>query len=117
MTDTDDIDVREERSEGMTILSPLGEIDLARAPSLRVHLSRALDTTPERLIIDLAEVPYMDSVALEGLVAAAEDLSSRSATLKLVNVSPTCREILELTGQASRFQFFPSVQDAVRSFL
>jgi hypothetical protein len=37
--------------------------------------------------------------------------------LKLVNVQSNCREVLELTGLADRFQFFDDVQDAVKSFL
>jgi len=59
----------------------------------------------------------MDSTALNGLVAAADEMAARGTRLKLVAVSPTCREVLELTGLSQRFQFFEDPQDAVRSFL
>ena len=48
------------------------------------------------------------------------DLRARGeglARLKLVGVPPTCREIFEITGLSNHFQFFESVEDAVRSFL
>lgn len=70
-----------------------------------------------RVVISMKSVGYMDSIALEGLVSAADELSERSQQLKLAGVTPTCREILELTGLAGRFQFFKDVDAAVRSFL
>lgn len=70
-----------------------------------------------RVVIDMNEVGYMDSAALEGLIETANELSERSQQLKLAGVTPTCREILEITGLSSRFQFFQSVDAAVRSFL
>ncbi len=59
----------------------------------------------------------MDSVAVEGLLAATDELADRAVNLKLASVPSTCREILELTGVSGRFSFFQDVQDAVRSFL
>ncbi|MCH7701828.1 MAG: STAS domain-containing protein [Planctomycetes bacterium] len=70
-----------------------------------------------RLVLSLSEVPYLDSRALEALLDCSDALRARSAPLKLAAVSPTCREIMQLTGLADRFQFFEQVQDAVRSFL
>ena len=70
-----------------------------------------------RVVFAMQEVPYMDSGAIEGLLAATDELADRAANLKLANVPQTCREILELTGVSGRFSFFEDVQDAVRSFL
>ncbi len=70
-----------------------------------------------RVVVAMREVPFMDSGAIEGLLAATDELADRAANLKLANVPQTCREILELTGVSGRFSFFEDVQDAVRSFL
>lgn len=70
-----------------------------------------------RIGIDMHEVPYMDSQALDGLLTAAEKLAERASCLKLAGVTPTCREIFELTGLASRFRFFKDAEDIVKSFL
>ena len=79
-------------------------------------LARAEGANP-RFVVGMSEVPYMDSMALEGLLSAAEVLQSRGVRLKLVGMSPTCREIVEITGLSNQFQLFESVEDAVRSFL
>jgi anti-anti-sigma factor len=70
-----------------------------------------------RVVVAMHEVPYVDSVSLEGLLDATESLTGRGMSLRLANVTPACREILELTGLSGRFRFFETVQDAVRSFL
>ncbi len=70
-----------------------------------------------RVVVGMKDVGYMDSAALEDLVAVAHDFHERGAQLKLANVTPTCREIFELTGLSGQFQFFESVDAAVRSYL
>ncbi len=70
-----------------------------------------------RIGVAMQEVPYMDSVALEGLLAVTEALNERASALKLSAVTPTCREIFELTGLSPRFRFFKDIEDVVKSFL
>ncbi len=77
----------------------------------------AISSRNPRVVVDMKDVGYLDSIALEGFVQVADELRSRSAQLKVSGVTPTCREILELTGLGDRFQFFESVDGAVRSFL
>lgn len=108
-----------ERSQIGTVevLAPQGVLTDEDATEFSDVLNERLSGANPRLIVSLQEVPYMDSLALDGLVKAADDMIDRGARLKLVAVSPTCREILELTGLAGRFQFFEDPNDAVRSFL
>jgi anti-anti-sigma factor len=82
----------------------------------KLLLERLRSPNP-RVVVVLQDVPYMDSAALEGLLSATQELADRATSLKLAAVTPTCREILELTGLAGRFRFFKDVQDAVKSFL
>lgn len=80
-------------------------------------LAERADAPNPRIVICLAEVPYMDSAALEGIVTAADRLNGRASSLKVAAATPTCREIFELTGVAGQLRFFRDVQDAVRSYL
>ena len=77
----------------------------------------SLRSSNPRVVVVLKEVQYVDSIALEGLADASDELSTRAMQLKLVQVPSICRETIELTGLAGRFQFFDEVQDAVKSFL
>lgn len=80
-------------------------------------LRSSLGSRNPRVVVDMKDVGYMDSTAMEGLVNVSDELRTRSAQLKLCGVTPTCREILELAGLNDRFQFFEDVDGAVRSFL
>ncbi len=99
------------------VRSPAGPLVDEDAQAFADMLSVAVDAPHPRLVVSLDEVPYMDSIALEALVTAAERMHDQNQQLKLACVPPTCREILELTGLACRFQIFEDVQDAVRSFM
>jgi anti-anti-sigma factor len=99
------------------VFTPVGAlVDEDAEVFCRTLLERLRSPNP-RLVIAMSEVPYMDSTALEGLLDATDDLAERAMCLKLVGVTPACREILELTGLSNRFRFFQDVQDAVKSFL
>ena len=79
-------------------------------------IDRVQSSNP-RIVLAMREVPFMDSVAIEGLLDATDALAGQASSLKLAGVTSTCREILEVTGVARRFSFFKEVSDAVKSFL
>ena len=109
--------VDEQQVGSAEVLSPIGAlVDQDGESFSRLLLERVRAPNP-RVVVSLQDVPYVDSVALEGLLDATDELAQRATTLKLVRVPPACREILELTDVAGKFSFFESVQDAVRSYL
>lgn len=101
------------------IFTPSGPLSDQDAESFckALHSRIASDTGGARVGIAMNDVPYMDSIALEGFLTATETLGERASCLKLAGLTPTCREIFELTGLSSRFRFFKDVEDIVKSFL
>ncbi len=99
------------------VFTPFGTLVDEEADKFAKFLAERLRSPNHRFVIDLSEVPYMDSVALEGLATAADELEARSMRLRLVSVPPACREIFELTGISPQFEFFEDAEQAVRSFL
>ncbi len=107
----------EEQVGTVSVLKPSGTLVAETAVEFTELLGDRTALPSARVVVSLADVPYMDSQALEGLLDVADGLASRATTLKLAGTSVTCREILELTGLTGRFQLFSDVEDAVRSFL
>jgi anti-anti-sigma factor len=99
------------------VFAPVGALVDQDAENFSKMLLKRVQSPNPRVVVSLHEVPYMDSVAVEGLLDATDELADRAASLKLVGVPPTCREVFELTGVSARFSFFKDVQDAVKSFL
>lgn len=99
------------------VLSPVGPLIDDDAKQFSKTLLERVKVPNPRLVVVLKEVPVLDSAALEALLDAADHLAPLATTLKLAELSPTCREVLELTGLAGRFRLFNETQDAVRSFI
>ncbi len=99
------------------VITPSGPLVDEDANTFVETLQTRLESPNPRLVLDMSEVPYMDSRGLEGLVETSYDLQQRGGRLRLASTTATCREILELTGQAQQFDFFDETKDAVRSFL
>ena len=99
------------------VLAPAGALVDEDAANFCTQLQRRLQSVNSRVVVSLQEVQYLDSIALEGLLNAADELEAQAARLKLANVNQTCREVFELTGISHRFAIFADIQDAVRSFL
>jgi len=99
------------------VFTPMGPlVDHDGETFSKVLLARVKSPNP-RIVLAMQDVPYADSSALEGLLDATDELRDGASSLKLAGVTPTCREIFELTGLSTRFRFFKDVQDAVKSFL
>jgi anti-anti-sigma factor len=106
----------DERQEGsITVLTPRGavigdEVSFVRSAVERLPLKA-------RLVISMKDVPYLDSSALEFLVDLNESLAASTQRLKFADTQPVTREIFHLTDLLDEFEFYDSVEDAVRSFL
>jgi anti-sigma B factor antagonist len=96
MTSGQEMNVEVEKRDQTVVASPVGEIDLARSPSLRTHLAEILAEKPTRLIIDLAQVPYMDSSGVATLVEALQQSRSKGCTLVLAGMQDRVRSVFEI---------------------
>ena len=96
MTDADEIEVLKESRDDATILRPVGEIDLSRAPALRTYLGAALADRPARLIIALDNVPYMDSSGVATFVEAMQLARNSGSRLVLCGLQDRVRSVFEI---------------------
>ncbi len=63
-----------ERLNGAVVVRLVGELDLYNAPEVRVALLKVCAEQPERLVVDLGEVDFVDSTALGVLIEARTKL-------------------------------------------
>ena len=70
-----------ERTDDATVVQLAGELDLYNAPELRETLVALAGESPARLVLDLAEVEFVDSTALGVLIEARARMENRKAFL------------------------------------
>jgi anti-sigma B factor antagonist len=70
-----------ERRNGAVVIHLVGELDLYNAPQVRAALLELCSEQPERLVVDLSEVDFVDSTALGVLIEARTTLADRQTFL------------------------------------
>ena len=91
-----------------------GELDLYNASELREALNGACADSPERVIVDLEEVEFIDSTALGVLIEARTKLENRRAFL-LASPALETRRALQISGLDRHFTVLESVSDALEA--
>jgi anti-sigma B factor antagonist len=80
-----------------------GEMDLRAASDLREHLLRALAEGHGNLVLDLAELSFIDSTIISVLIMARKRAVTLNGEVRLRNVPGRIQRILTITGIDSLF--------------
>ena len=89
-----------------------GELDLYNAAQVRSALSDACAQAPERLVVDLGEVEFMDSTALGVLIETRTKLDNRDGFL-LAAPGLETRRALQISGLDQLFTVHDTVPEAL----
>ena len=89
-----------------------GELDLYNANAVRDALVRTTDGSPERIIVDLGEVEFLDSTALGVLIEARARMKNKKAFL-LASPGLETRRALQISGLDRHFTVFDTVAEAL----
>jgi anti-sigma B factor antagonist len=110
-------EITKREKEGITILDLKGRL-IVGEPSVRVResINQEVSQGKIRLILDLAEVDYIDSTGLGSMVICYTTLQKAGGTLKLVKLNKRNIELLLLTKLSTIFEIFGEEQDAINSF-
>ena len=95
-----------------SVIAIEGELDLARAPSLKWTLIDSLVAGHNQLVLDLSLATFMDSTALGVLVGVNRSLDV-GARMSIVCVHANVLKIFELSGMDGTFAIYPTLDQAL----
>ena len=95
------------------VVSVAGELDLYNAHALREALLECCNEAPERLVVDLSNVKFIDSTALGVLIEARTRMANRRSFL-LAAPGLETRRALEISGLDRHFAVHETL-DAARA--
>ena len=101
-----------DRRDGVVVVSLAGELDLYNASAVRETLLECCAEEPERLVVDLSGVTFLDSTALGVLIEARTKLANRRGFL-LASPGLETRRALEISGLDRHFTVHESLEQAL----
>jgi anti-sigma B factor antagonist len=103
-----------DRTDGATVVRLAGELDLYNAHAVRDALIAACEESPDRLVVDLSGVNFIDSTALGVLIEARTRLANRKGFL-LASPGLETRRALEISGLDKHFNVHDSLDEALQA--
>lgn len=102
---------------GVSVLDMDGRIVLGEESSaFRERFKALMAAGRKKIVLNLADVTYIDSAGLGTLVATFNSARSQGATLKLASLGSKSKEVLQLARLMTFFDIFDSDSAAVASF-
>ena len=102
-----------EVATGAYVLTISGELDLHNAAKVDAELEAIVDEDARHVIVDLLEVPFVESTVLGILLRHVRRLRSEGGELTIVTDDVRITRVFEITGLHSHFRFERSLGDAI----
>ena len=110
------LEIEEHQVEGVTVLALKGRITVGEVTPVREKITQLLAEGRNKIVLDLANVDYIDSTGLGNLVISYTQVKKTEGALKLLNLNKRNVELLALTRLHTIFEVFAQETDAVNSF-
>ena len=97
------------------LLVPHGPLVESETHEFRQSVEASHAQKAGRVIVDLRDVPYLDSTGIEALLECCCVGRGPGARTRLAGLTETCRAALDLTDVLGQVEVFDTVENAIRS--
>jgi len=105
----------EEADERYASVILAGRLDARNAQTVKETLKQLIDGGSTHLVVDLAQVPFIDSAGLAALVSALKATRRFGGSIALSGVQPQARTVFSLTMLDQVFTIHPTPEAALQS--
>jgi anti-sigma B factor antagonist len=115
--DKGDMQIDERKVGDVTILDLKGKMTLGDGDEvLRTKINGLIQAGAKKMVLNLGDVPYIDSAGLGEVVRTYTTVSRQGGALKLLNLTKRIQDLLAITKLLTVFETFDSEAEAVKSF-
>jgi anti-sigma B factor antagonist len=110
------VQIAARHSEGWVIFDISGDIDLAHSPAMRkALLGEIKEKQTRKVFLNLKSVRYIDSSGIASLVEGLKASRDNGSRMILYGLSPSVREVMELSRLQKIFEIYDSEEQALSS--
>ena len=99
--------------DNIPVLDVTGEIDIYTTPQFKEAVSAAIDENQPAIVINMAQVTYMDSSGFGTLLSATKRLRPLDGALYLSGCNEAIQRMLQITRLNTIFSVYPTEEEAV----
>jgi anti-anti-sigma factor len=104
------------RPGGIAVVRPAGVLDLRVAPELKRRLAEAVAAGNSQLVVDMAEVSFIDSSGLGALISGLKTAQQAGGDLRIARAGQQIRVALELSALQHLLRRYGTVEDALLGY-
>jgi anti-sigma B factor antagonist len=97
----------------VAVLHLRGELDADTAGQLHAMLAQLLERPVPRIVVDLSQLKFCDSVGLSAFVTSKQVIAARGGWLSFAGANAFLLKLMETVGLTRYFAIFPEVDDAI----
>jgi|SRR5262249_436707 anti-sigma B factor antagonist len=111
------LDFQQREREGVTIVDLKGRLTVGNeVATYRDRMQKLADSGRRNVILNLADVDYIDSTGLGALVMSYTSLQKSGGKVRLLNLTRRSIELLVMTKLTTIFEVFDDEQNAINSY-
>lgn len=111
------LNIEERRNNSIVILDLEGNIRLGEGSrELHDRIRLLVERGEQNILLNLANVSYIDSSGLGEMVAGYTTLQKNGGEMKLLNITQRITELMMITKLLTVFDVYESEEEAVNSF-
>ena len=111
------MEIQERTVQDVVVLDLTGKLTIGEGDELlKERISNLVQQGHRHLLLNLEDVPYVDSAGLGEIVRAYTTVSRQGGKLKLVNLTKRITDLLAITKLLTVFDTYESEDEAVKSF-
>jgi anti-anti-sigma factor len=109
------MEIQEQKIGDVMTVSMKGRLDTIAAKTAEERLLKAIDGGEKKLVIDLAQLEYINSIGLRVFMLCAKRLKAGGGELAVCAMTPSIHKIFDIAGFLSLLRTFETQAEAVSS--
>lgn len=110
------MNITEREQNGVSIYILEGRVDSEGAVDLDMALQTAISEGRYKLVLDMAQVRYINSAGLRTLADILTQAKQNEGDLRLVDLNPKVQRILQIIGFDNFFNIYATLDEALVDF-
>jgi anti-sigma B factor antagonist len=111
------VKIKRQEQDGVVILEVSGKVmGGPDAEKFKTVIAGLIEEGVSKLLIDLSDVPWMNSSGVGILISAYTSMKNANAQVKFLNINERVKSILMVTKLLTVFESYYSKEDALTSF-